>query len=832
MNKMGSGQESKYNRIFLKSILIISTMFLVGCSPSDMLTKAMLDKSGISQNAAYVQYEQYAAENKIDENGYIKFFEEQGPVNSAHISFTSNNNIDVSYYYDSNMDASSQINDYDCYLTSGQSIYVKAEPKADNDAYIIKGVNIYQYNGEDGTRKCIKENSLIESPLAISYSDDMNGQEFSIEVVGMYQNRVFKINDYYTDNNGNNHTLDEKWFVNDKEFTGDTASVSSTASYIVSYEYPADEYFVLDTEPSFYYANMDEGLVVFNQRTPEEETVEYKVVLHPYISISLVSGSDRSISINVGEKISYKANNEIEIPSLRYGEEILLTTDREWDSLRNNDSLILTDEAKKGANYIYKLYVPTPGAEFEFNPADYIYEHGEVTFTCFGSEITSTRLLPQQAKIYCTQKSADEGYWLGDDAIVVTVTTPEETAAQLNLIHFTDKIPVTVNLPQPADGGGTIEYSIDNERVYGDSVQTYSGTEITMKCTAWQGWYASTMSGSYVVTGVNGQVAKVGVINVNDVFTEDQNHKPVLNVKLKKSVGTSMKIECSIGHDNLTKSENYEDNWLGVDKDLVKNLTIGTGAGIDLSLTDCSIPSGQAVKIEVVKKATDNSKTTELYYIDILPNDVNIPIYDKSEIATSPVRYKSIDITVSVVDVNYYNSAKLKIDNTTLTVKNKLTGKYLLNGDIVEPGEIVVVTLKPYLGYYMEKVGGLSNDVSNDIYQKEMKYSDYVNNAASIKNNYAVKKYYVITLDSTDSFAKYTYSIKSGLSKTQISSGKQYIKDGTEIELAYEITDGKHNIVTPTGIGQSKTKAIVSVKVTPDMDGSILTKASFGVSVK
>lgn len=814
-------------RILSLLILLIPVILLEGCSVSDSLSKKMMEKSGISSNADYMRYEMYVSENKIDANGYEKIGYEDRPLNSARITFATNSNIDTSFYYSDAVSTGNKIEDECFYLSEGQSIYVKAESSIDNDMYEIKSINIYKY--DNGTRTYYSQSQLIDGETVLSYSEDLAEQDLSIEVIGTYKEREFTVTDFYEDDDDIKHNIDGEWTVNDKIYTGDKVSISSTSSYIVSYQYPSDEYFYLDSEPDYFYLSMDDGLIVFDQKTPSDITTDYLVELHPYLNINLSTAADRNVSINNGEYVSYKANTEVPITKLKYEEEVVLKTNVEWDSLKYNEELILIDEDKKGSTYEYTLYVASPDATFMFDPTEYVYEHGEITFTCFGTEITSTRLLPCGAKIYCTQKSADEGYWLGEEAIVVEVTDEIETKKKLNEIHFNDKIPVIVNLPQPS-AGGSIKYSIDGKTLYYDFVETYSGTEIRMEYDSWPGWYLATgISDIYTTTGVNGQDAIGGNVTIDNVFIEDANHKPKLSIKLKKSVGSNMKIAFSIG-DSLTDQDYYVDNeWIGTDCNLISNQVIGTAKGIDVSLSDCSIPSGQAVKIEVIKVSTDNVKTTNLYYIDKLPNSLNLPIYEKDELGKSDIWYKSIDVNVSVVDVDHYNASLLKIDNTTLTVKNKITDKYILNGEIIEPGTPVVVNLSPHHGYYIEKVGGFSNDIVNGNYQNEMKYKDYEKNASTIKGNYKAQKYIGVTLDASDSYAKYTYNQVVGFGKSLISAGENQFKVGDVIELTYEITDGSHSITKPSGAFQDDKKASRKITITSDMEGTTLKKEDFGI---
>ena len=159
-----------------------------------------------------------------------------------------------------------------------------------------------------------------------------------------------------------------------------------------------------------------------------------------------------------------------------------------WPDLETNPDLIVTgpDHPSSG-DYVYKLLVPEKGGEFLFDPSEYKYDHGTISFIYLGEKVTTPQKLAKGRKIYYEETSASTGYWLAGHDHYIVVGDAEETNKALKEIHFTPKVDVKVRLPQP-DYGGSVQYKLNGRRVYANSVSTYSGAVITMKFFPWEGW--------------------------------------------------------------------------------------------------------------------------------------------------------------------------------------------------------------------------------------------------------------------------------------------------------------------------------------------------------
>lgn len=134
---------------------------------------------------------------------------------------------------------------------------------------------------------------------------------------------------------------------------------------------------------------------------------------------------------------------DLRVPRLKYGDKVVLVTDVEWKELANYQDLILQSQEELNQSeqvaYRYTLVVPEKGSEFEFNPADYSYEHGTIRFMYLGEEVTSVKYPERGRKIFYEEASAEDGFWLPEGEHYIEVTTPEETRQQLEAIQFVEK---------------------------------------------------------------------------------------------------------------------------------------------------------------------------------------------------------------------------------------------------------------------------------------------------------------------------------------------------------------------------------------------------------
>ena len=708
----------KKRLLFLITFGALLALSLTGCSSANnYLEDQMVKKSGVLENADYLTYEGYVNDGRIDDEGYYTETTEEAVENRApvHVTFAENNNLKIQYYSDP--EHLVQLNQSACYLNPGDSIYALVEIKDEvfSSMYEFAGFRTFEADSK-GTLKETDSVSIsgTGTDYVLSISKNFKGSELSIEPIGAYQKRVISLKDYCVDDNGNKTVLNGTWLVNDKEYNSDTVEISPVSSYIISYQYDSDEYFYMASEPECYYNNNTDGVVIFKQREPSDSTPDYSVELHEYITVSLVSDMDRSVSINGSESQTVAANSELNIPRLRYGQAVILTTDKEWSDLENCRELILTSSGREGGNYKYNMIVPEKDGEFLFDPSEYRYDHGTITFTCFGNIVTSPQILAKGSKIYYEQNTADDGFWLAPGDNFVIVGEEAATKQQLRDIHFTPLVQVVVALEQPPFGG-TVTYKVDGNKIYTDTYSTYSGTVIEMDFDPWEGWILNSNAhdgDTYVVKDNKSQIVRGNGYDISSVFTEDKNHKPALTVTLEKSVGKEMEFSITASGFK-TDISSYGGGWKVTDifnkeagnydiitnsQDIISQQKIGTEVPITMTMGNRALQSGQAVRFVIEKTDSADNKTSVTWYITDMTTVLEpIHIYEPSELSTSKVWYKSIHVTVGVVDIERFVSPTPSA-NTTISVRNMLTNDIMSGGELIEGSQKVTVSIVPDSG--------------------------------------------------------------------------------------------------------------------------------------
>ena len=130
----------------------------------------------------------------------------------------------------------------------------------------------------------------------------------------------------------------------------------------------------------------------------------------------------------------------------------------------------------------------------------------------------------------------------------------------------------------------------------------------------------------------------------------------------------------------------------------------------------------------------------------------------------------------------------------------------------------VTVNIEADNDYYLN-----GKKVNGSFYRETMSYSDYVKNIDNIIESHSAAKFIHVTLDESDSFAKYKYYI----SKDQV-SGTVSVKEDDEIKLIYTVTDSKHKIDTILNL----TEVTKTIKIKRSMDGKTIGRSDFRINVK
>ncbi len=830
-----------------KRILFVSicaTMYLTGCSlMSEYLDNQIISQSGISEDRNYQVFQRYTEEGKLDDEGYYReqtydFDKVQYTVQTrtVTVSFAENQYLDVKYY--SYAEMTREISQEKKQIPIESSIYANVElgSKVRSTAYSFSGFKLSEVDAS-GERVVLDILVPDDNGLLLQLTPEYEGKELIIAPYGDYSTKVVSFKSTYLDLDENEHDLVGRWTVNDEPINGTSTEINPMSSYIISYDFDENQYFYLSSEPECFYSNNEDGVIIFSKKESTDETVDYEVKLHEYLTVWVPSDQLRKLTIDNGEEREVKAGAELEIPRLKYGDKVVIVTDQKWDALENCKELVCLSMETLGKNgqpaFRYTMTVPDKGAEFFFDPSGYEYEHGALTFFCMGNEVSSPMELASGRKIFYEQKNADEGYWLPNGNHIITVTTPEETKKKIEEIRFIERIKVEVYLPQPKNGG-YIEYYVDEEKIEESQYSCDSGTEITMKFYPWEGWINKFNDGEkYTVTeGVN-QTISINGTSVNQAFEEDPNHMPELTVVLGKSLGENMKFTFEAS--GLDPGDyQYESEWYRNDYPIISKHPIGTEEGISLSIGNSSIQTGTAIKIQIDKTGEDKSKTktekiSESYYrlVDSLTAlQEPIDIYEASSLGNSKVWYSSIKITIKLVDVKSFTQPSALV-NSTVEIRKAETGEVLRTGDILEESEKVTITIKPLSGYYIT-----GKSVKENMYQNTVEFKKLLSDASKTISEHPIEKYVTVVLDTSDSYGTCKYTVDG-----KETSGMVDLKLGEKIKLEYKINDSSYVIDGASGflgtpLGKNEKEKTETITVERTHDGQTLTRDSFGIKVR
>ena len=804
---------------------------LIGCSKLDEKTKeAIKEKSGISDTEQYVEAKNLVSEGKIDENGNIRESKEEiTRTGDIHLTFSQNNNIVTKYYYDK--DKKELITGSDAYINRGDSIYVDCRIEEDKkNWYSFDKFDIVAYEDDVKTM-----NDIIikydDGKYVLSVPKDGVANEYLVEPCGTHKKWDIELKVMCDNDADGVQSIDEgEWTIDDKTYKNSkTISVNPNEAYIVSFKYDENKYFLKSAVPECNYYNEEYGILIFPQINNENFVNNYKITLHKYLSVDLISETSRKIKINGLDEETLPANQKKSLNKMRYGSVVKVWTDSLWDSLENNKELLVRSVNQVNNGYEYVLFVPNIGNEFEFDPNKYKRkEHGSIKFSCFGKEINEKISLAQGTKIYFETETVDDGYELYSSYSYIEVGEKEETEEKLNSIVFTAKQMVTVNLEQP-EYGGKINYYINGNQTYALKAQVENGTKIKMTFMPWEGWVLipGVVDGYiYETTKEQNQSIKVDGHSVNTIFSETEEHKPELYVVLDESVGESLSYNVKASGLNQEKF-NYESAFLRGELTIIDGIKIGTEKEIEYSFSNKALMTGKAFKVIVEKKRKDINETEEecIYITKANSNPTPIKIYGGDYPGYTLKWYKEIRIKVSIVDI--YEVKKYSMDNACLKILDSKTQRVLREGDIIEPDTEVIIQLIPAEGYYI-----IEQVVSDEVYSEKMKYSKYVDNFDKISNDHWAKKYITIYLDRSDPFATYEYYL-DGTNVTNQS--KLIVKKGQTIKLKYTINgNDTHTLIDGDGVLMLEDDKVSTeeIKAKFEMDGKTLTRKDFNILLK
>lgn len=409
------------------AVLLIAGMLLSGCNVvDDRLGQIFLERSGVTQQDDYLRYEQYQQEGKLDEEGcYVAPMEQQPErQGQVHVTFANNHYMEVLYYRDAAM--ATPLASTECYLDPGDTLYAKVERYKDlnSNLYHLAGFRIREYDQQGKVRSEWTE-EVTDDRLEYQIPADFTGTELSLLPVGEYADRELSVGVYYLDDQGQEHPLGNAgtWSVNGVPVEGDTVKVSPTESYTLKFKYDDKNYFYVGSEPSCFTKEPENaGFVEFWQAQATEANTDYRVELHPYLTLSLKCSEEAQIRIGEAEAETIKKNVVWNAEKLRYGDTITIETAGECTITDGNYQHIRATKDPITNGYRYMLTV-----EPESNGTDQLIltvnvdrvfdvvlgtdcDHGTCTYKLDGETLSGTVQLQEGQELTLTYQITQDNY--------------------------------------------------------------------------------------------------------------------------------------------------------------------------------------------------------------------------------------------------------------------------------------------------------------------------------------------------------------------------------------------------------------------------------------
>ena len=277
-------------RVVIALLLFLSLLGGCGKTKDDLSNKlntfiesSIKKGSAIEEDEEYIRYKQISEEEKIDEHGF--YYSDDVDYNvledtdAVHVTFANNSYIDVMYFADSALTV--PLNDGGAYLHANDCIYAEIQDinNPNTDAYVFKKFEVWEYD-EKGKKEKELDTEPFEDNLVYQIPMDSKDKEIAILPIGEYTLRNIELNDYYKDNNGVDSPLAGKWNINGDDTTDKYISVNPVAPYTVTYTYDPNAFVFVGSEPSCLYNNEIDGIVNFEEFSPDQQINSISIELH------------------------------------------------------------------------------------------------------------------------------------------------------------------------------------------------------------------------------------------------------------------------------------------------------------------------------------------------------------------------------------------------------------------------------------------------------------------------------------------------------------------------------------------------------------------------
>lgn len=491
----------------------------------------------------------------------------------------------------------------------------------------------------------------------------------------------------------------------------------------------------------------------------------------------------------------------------------------------NGKVIFETVAASEGIETFSVQLRPVEDERFYFDPAEFTFDHGTVSFYYQGVEITAPINLNDGASLTYKVTGTEDGYYSTEPegTIYINAVDPDATESAVRAIPIFRKEPVLVNLPQPS-AGGTVQYLIDGETVEQDVCEVLPGTIITVNFLQWNGWISDCQDGAaYIVEDKTNQTVHIdGVQDLTQVFRESPQHKPILTVELADGITQETQFDIDVAGISADSSDTKTTELTngGKKKAEIFNGTIGTERGITLTVKNETLTSGMALRLELHMIDDHKNESTAIRYLTKLPCSEYIEIYPDP--ASDTTIYTEIRLIINKVEVTAYEPVELANGSVEVSLADVSRPQTLAGGEVLEPSRQVRVSIRPDSGYYVAGGNGAA-----DSYSDTMKYSKWLSDYTEIMEKHPIRSFWTITLDAADLYGNCVYELDG-----KEVSGTVQVKEGQKLTLKYTLTDENYQIVRNglsgfVGSITGKDSASCAIELSEAMDGITVRRADY-----
>ena len=324
-------------RLVILAIFGLIFTSLVGCSSVEQkLREKIIKDSAVLNSKEYSEYQRLKEDGVLDDDDnyiyekledadYVEYGD--GPI---HVVFARNSYIDVSYFSDS--DKQNKMNEGQ--LNPGDKVYYSIVRINNlNSKYSFDGFRIIELieDNKNVTKKVLSE---IKPNDEIVIPDNLSGSEIIIEPIGIFDKRTIKLSDYIVDSNSIKHEQNGEWIVNGKTYYDKTIGLDPSESVIVKYKYNPSDFFIEESEPTFFYNNLNQGIVSFDIVDTNEGDANFSIKLHKTINVDLKGNIKKGIAeIFINNK---KIDNKESIENLKWGDVIMISSTEGYNVFSND----------------------------------------------------------------------------------------------------------------------------------------------------------------------------------------------------------------------------------------------------------------------------------------------------------------------------------------------------------------------------------------------------------------------------------------------------------------------------------------------------------------